>query len=315
MVFRRFIRLMLIPVLGLLSISSSLANADALSNVPSCKPLEVSESTWIFFDFKSSPTGIPVNYRLTRVSANAFKSEVPILFRPAANIDEEQVKKFRERVKTCLNETSRYLINSDGESLQIELAEDLSKFKTWIGITIVEHSERENSLTLALDTPCSAIVHEIFHHHGLVDEYIEKILTNPDRSPMFNCRAPGSPNSVMSDPTKALEQLRMKHFDVVQLRICSDSNSCQVFSSTVPVGHKIDEDSLKKYGATIVGRITTFRNEILGRNQFESIVRPGCINSLAYYSCAANTYRNEPNCLNASPICSDPKLWTGVDTY
>lgn len=290
-----------------------------------CQELRAGDSKIIYFegifDLKS-PTPISTNYRLTRVSSKRFKSEVPVFFEAGESVTDLEVLQLRDKVKSCLLEASQFLRNSKGDSLEIVIPENLSDFSKVVRVTVVRQIFRENARTFGISSSCATIIHEMLHHHGLVDEYTETSLKNADGSVVGSCRAIGAQASIMSDSEQAYRQVKLRNFDILKIEVCptknsSDTNSsdCQQIHSEVPVGQGFNTAQMKKYGATLMKRETASRNSLLGDKQFEAIVRPGCLESSLYQICASNAYLSKPNC-NPVPIaCSEPYKWTGVKSF
>lgn len=96
-------------------------------------------------------------------------------------------------------------------------------------VVIKEKGFRSNSRSFSEDITCPEIVHELLHHTGLVDEYVEHEPSKDGKTRLFNCRIVGPENSVMRNH----ENIRGGFAYKIHAKLCPRTQECRKFSVDV----------------------------------------------------------------------------------
>lgn len=121
------------------------------------------------------PTPNDSRYRLTRNSEKSYTMNFSVKFNPrvGGSVTPEQME---SRVKKCFEQVSPLLKGPDGQSLELTINEgpdSVLENSSAISINIIQPGSRGNAGNFAEDFECGTIVHEMLHHAGLCDEYLE----------------------------------------------------------------------------------------------------------------------------------------------
>ncbi|HVK61469.1 MAG TPA: hypothetical protein VM432_07965, partial [Bdellovibrionales bacterium] len=172
-----------------------------------CQAPPIGKQVFVHQRPSDSPTKIPTMYVLTRTRAKHYKLEFNIdfvetnlqrgltnLVNPGSSSPPEAAMK--ARVKSCLRELNPLLKGPNGQSLELSLIDPVrtdGNYRTIrADIEIAERGFRSHSRKYAADINCLAVVHELLHLAGLVDEYQEL-----DPKHEKTCRVYGMENSIM----------------------------------------------------------------------------------------------------------------------
>jgi len=113
-----------------------------------------------------SPTKVPAHYWVKEIEKNIYEVGFNIFFK---DFDESFLKK----ISNCLKKAEPFL--NDGTGRQIRLTILFSKAEIFFNgvktIKIVPTEEAINTRNYSSSMTCVAIVHELLHNTGLVDEY------------------------------------------------------------------------------------------------------------------------------------------------
>lgn len=165
-----------------------------------------------------SPTGLPMNYRLTRNQDGSFDVILNISFYESSSSPEKKydpilTKKWRDISEKCLQSIDGHAWGPDGIPIKFKIYNsdyDSVPFGTAIEM---RDSGRAHSLGWTRDLECPVILHELLHLTGLVDEYAESsmgyvhdkktgkwnFVENEAEKSAFNCRKEFEKNSIMSN--------------------------------------------------------------------------------------------------------------------
>tara|TARA_Y100000768_G_scaffold388408_1_gene384135 strand:+ start:9456 stop:10967 length:1512 start_codon:yes stop_codon:yes gene_type:complete len=156
----------------------------------SCYPLSVGQSKIIdsqnepgsenrmttkAFSFEY-PVPADSRYLLTRTGGNEYELAFNIQFNPTAatSLNGDQML---SRLQTCIELANPFLKGPAGEKIRLSVNKTSnSNLPTppLVVINLVGKGARSNAGNFAEDAGCSTLVHEMFHHAGLCDEYLEK---------------------------------------------------------------------------------------------------------------------------------------------
>lgn len=183
-----------------------------------CRDLAVGEKRQVIKDWRSAPTRIPTNYVLTKLSDSQYQIDLPL------NVHEKGFQgiksrlglsqsatetEMRNKIRGCAALHQNALRGPNGEQFilnPIVKKEDKTAWHIGVSSNIsVEKTPnfRSNSENYAEDISCAAILHELLHLLGLVDEYQEQ----DSASPLFQgCRIGGPDSSIMSNHYHAIER-------------------------------------------------------------------------------------------------------------
>lgn len=296
-----------------------------------CRDLEVGEIRRVDKD-GSATTGLRARYILEKTGAQQYRLNLPLvlsesglggrlrkLFSMAPNETEKEMEK---KIKDCTQNTKENLKGPDGESIELNPIFSRSIPEEWKSyrsdIKIVEASQPISSAhSYKKGITCSAIIHELLHLTGLVDEYSESDLMRGSRK--FSCRVLGPISSVMGDSESAYELVTNANFtkEIYEIsgRLCRDINqkerTCftQVCQQEIALrrgeyfGPRMAENILDKCSRVKPADLYRFSNiqfkkldkkvlkSLIKPAHFRAIVYPGCQKkNVFYYKCARFAY-------------------------
>ncbi len=157
----------------------------------------------------------PTNYRISRDSVGSrIQYHLLLNFKfvdrrssPDANINASM----KARARACIAVAEPFLTGPNDERLLIRLTDGPSEAAELpeTEISIVEGQPRDSSAIWRADIECPLMIHEIFHHLGLVDEYAELSATQTTAvdlgesdsakvATLYDCRSTGPSDSLMA---------------------------------------------------------------------------------------------------------------------
>lgn len=165
---------------------------------PFCEEMPIGSTMIVNITRANSESGIPLNYRMSRMGQNSFNIGVnPVFWRNA----ETRVGFFsfsrevphgqeywRQKMTECFAEVNP--IRSGGKMINLQLDTSAPE----IPIQYTETPGRAHSAHYRSNTQCSTIVHEVFHVMGLPDEYHER---DNDLNTVYPARRLGDDTNVM----------------------------------------------------------------------------------------------------------------------
>lgn len=288
-----------------------------------CYELNIGESAVVNWRSSISPTGVDHAYRLTRLNAREFRTEVRLNFIPVPgeNISAAQISQLNTRISRCLENSAPFLQGPEGRSLRIELSNDPAVPVSNISLT--QNQIRETSNHYSLSINCPTIIHEILHLHGLCDEYREETIgieidsrtgqftyvNSPDAPAAFDCRHLGPEHSVMRNAWAAVTDSR--DWERWEFAVCvgeaetpSPPNACgngarkETHYTFIPPGTPFIDPQLGTNFRILRGteqragtRPRTLTS-LLEPAHFRAITAPGCDINARYYACARNSQRS-----------------------
>lgn len=146
-----------------------------------CQRLKPGEATLVQHDVKvASPIYMDAQYRLRRLNENAYSAELNLVFEKGEGFDmpmkpEEVDPHYRRLVNQCLEKFAPAFRNPATEqTLRVLLTKDpeVPRVTVQIGGARI----RSSHVFWESDIDCPIVLHEVFHHLGLVDEYDEENL-------------------------------------------------------------------------------------------------------------------------------------------
>lgn len=190
-----------------------------------------------------SLTSLPARYYLTRGQDDqghaTYLAMIPVTFfvpgscrtRPCQESPSPYAEKMAQKANFCLAQVAPRLTGPTGEKLTVGLSAPRAKGMGPFQIEISQGLRRGDSQHWDLNWECPAIVHEVMHLMGLVDENRETELVNGHS---YDCRASGPDDSLMSNPANAYARLAAvpqsallypSQFNAIVATGCTDRNS------------------------------------------------------------------------------------------
>lgn len=288
-----------------------------------CHELNIGESAVVNWLSSISPTNVGHAYRLTRMNAREFRTEVRLNFIPSRgeNISAAQISHLNSRISRCLQDSAPFLQGPEGRSLRIELSNDPAVPASTI--TLTQNRIRETANHYSLSINCPTIIHEILHLHGLCDEYREETIgieidsrtgqftyvNSPGAPIAFDCRHLGPERSVMRNAWAAVTDSR--DWEKWEFEVCAGAEQSQ------PSQNSCGNGAQKETHYTFIAPGTPFIEPQLGTNfrilpgteqragtrprtltsllepaHFRAITAPGCDINARYYACSRNSQRS-----------------------
>lgn len=172
-----------------------------------CDEMPVGTERKVYYTLNMSPTKVAAKYVLRRPKTDLYEVDIPINLEVRAGPDPKIIEAMHDKIKGCLADSDRYLRDGDGTRLKVNAifkGEKKSLFERAIqdDIHIEGENHRENALAFSSKISCSAVMHEMMHHLGLVDEYYESRMNGEMRDD--NCRVLGPEDSLMHYHEKAV---------------------------------------------------------------------------------------------------------------
>lgn len=184
---------------------------------PQCIDLQVGDNKFINFSGQESPTLVRHRYELKRVTSKEYQVIIPITL---VHNNQAKIKALYEKIDKCLSLVNPYFLGPDSQKLSLSVQPNQSKTVNLDSniITIRENFKELSSAEFTSEMECPAVVHELLHLVGLVDEYPEKregYIRNPDgtlrtvgngenfETALFNCRSIGPESSIMHSANEA----------------------------------------------------------------------------------------------------------------
>ncbi len=144
-----------------------------------------------------SKTGVLQKYSIQRLTQSSFKIGVNYSFVEESSnkiLDDNEI--YIDRVNECFTELNPFLNDSRGGNIELFLDKDAPLIRIQ---GARESSDRGHYkyMTKHIFNNCATVVHETFHHLGLVDEYKEDLITVQDET-AYSCRATGPAHTMMN---------------------------------------------------------------------------------------------------------------------
>lgn len=145
-----------------------------------CQRLKPGEFTLVEHDIKvKSPIDMEARYLLRRENADEYTAELNLKFVRGKGFDiltmkdEEIDPHYRRLANGCLEKFAPAFRNeTTGQRLKVRLSKDPALKPT--EVKIGEARRRSSMNFWESDIECAALLHEVFHHFGLPDEYDEQ---------------------------------------------------------------------------------------------------------------------------------------------
>ncbi|NUM87847.1 MAG: hypothetical protein HUU37_01450 [Bdellovibrionales bacterium] len=217
-----------------------------------CVDLEIGESRIVDADAHLSPTPVEHKYKLSRTSLTEYEATFNLNFTLAGRgTDPREEMRMRNRVKNCLAVANKALRGPSGETLRLRVQQPGERpAAPEVGIRIENPGLVNHSRGYAADIACPAIIHELLHLMGLVDEYDHSHAYGNDPAPAsgylldekkeeatlsrreqagydYSCRALGPEDSIMRSSDKAF----WKAFGLEQ-KAAATICSCEMAANT-----------------------------------------------------------------------------------
>lgn len=186
-----------------------------------CRELAVGEKRQVIKDWRSAPTRIPTNYVLTKLSDSQYQIDLPLDvhekgfqgIKSRLGLSQSATEtEMRNRIRGCAALHQNALRGPNGEQFVLNPIVKKEDKTAWhIGVSNSVSIEktpnyRSDSENYAENISCAAILHELLHLLGLVDEYEE----SDPASPFYRgCRVRGPDSSIMSDHYHAIQSLNL----------------------------------------------------------------------------------------------------------
>ncbi len=301
-----------------------------------CRELKVGEKRFYDKTLFDSPTSVPASYVLTKTAEKKYQVDI------ALNVHEEGFAglkssfgfppnttelEMREKIAASTKDSNKILKGPNGEEILLNpvLKKENRNIWHWGLSSLVSVDKnpdfRSHSRAYEKDIDCPAIIHELLHLLGLVDEYQEKWDTHPraKKGTLKDCRVLGPKNSIMSNHLEAIASLgqdRSQRY-VHSVQSCFETafgdwtNYCQtdeVLSNiedpkaflkehTQTKGYKVgspvtvSRNLLSKDPQSVSTRLTNFRSEVLisknvtPKTLKDSVLEPAHFRAIIYPGC------------------------------
>ena len=179
-------------------------------------------------------------------------------------------KHYMEKVQECIGQANQNMLGPKGEKLKIVIQDPDNQTESncnndTIEIGIASSTHRSSATTFQSNIDCSAITHEILHHLGLCDAYIEH-----SRGYYVD------PKTGKEYFTANMSMEKIEQFAKDEKYYFTQANNCRtIILTSIMSGSQISWDNVFKKGIN------------------KSLLAPGQWNAILYGTCERNKFFNE----------------------